>query len=102
MDISIDDNPRRNRYEATVRAAGTDVAEVAGFVDYSVQGRLVIFSHTEVDPAFEGQGIGSALVRAALDDVRRQGRRAVPVCPFVSSWIDRHPDYADLVTRPRR
>ena len=51
----------------------------------------------EVDDAFEGQGVGSALARTALDDVRASGRSAVPKCPFIRGWIDKHPDYADLV-----
>lgn len=94
MDLTINDNPGRNRYEAVVVDDGDTVV---GFADYSVQGRLVVLSHTEVDPAFEGHGIGSALAKAALDDVRRKGLRAVPSCPFIRSWIDRHPDYADTI-----
>jgi predicted GNAT family acetyltransferase len=100
MKFEINDNPSRDRYEAIVTETETETAPggtVAGFIEYSVQDGRVVLPHTEVDPAFEGQGIGSALVRAALDDVRRQGRNAVPVCPFVRSWLDRHPDYADLV-----
>lgn len=59
---------------------------------------LVICSHTEVLPEFEGQGVGSALARYALDDVRAEGtRRVQPLCPFIKSYIERHPDYQDLV-----
>lgn len=116
MNITVNDNPDRGRYEATAAGDGRHDGgaregatsggttsdngardrEVTAFADYSVQGRLVVITHTEVDPAYEGQGIGSTLVRAALDDIRRQGRRVVPVCPFVRTWIERHPDYADL------
>ena len=62
-----------------------------------------MFTHTEVDDRFEGQGVGSALARFALDDVRAEGtRRVVPRCPFIKGWIDKHPDYADLTRgRPR-
>ena len=56
-----------------------------------------MFTHTEIDPAFEGHGVGSALAKAALDDVRAKGLKAVPLCPFIRTWIDRHPDYEDLV-----
>lgn len=70
----------------------------AGVAVYQLTDELVVFTHTEVDPAFEGQGIGSALAKFALDDVRREGRRRVlPLCPFIRDWIGRHPDYADLV-----
>ncbi|PTL59724.1 GNAT family N-acetyltransferase [Paraconexibacter algicola] len=72
---------------------------LAGYAEYLVAGVRVVFTHTEVDPAFEGQGVGGALARAALDWVRTTGElEAVPVCPFVAGWIHRHPDYADLVT----
>lgn len=69
----------------------------AGFLGYRDENRLIVVTHTEVPPEFEGRGIGGELVRAALDEWRAEGRRVVPVCPFVKAWIDRHPDYADLV-----
>ncbi len=56
----------------------------------------IVFVHTEVDDAVEGQGVGSDLVRSALDSVREEGLRVVAQCPFVKEWIGRHPDYADL------
>jgi predicted GNAT family acetyltransferase len=55
--------------------------------------------HTEIDPAFEGKGLGSALAAGALDAERALGEPVVPLCPFIRSYIDRHPDYADLVDR---
>ena len=89
--ISVTDNPHRHRYEATLDDA------LAGFAVYREEGDTVVFVHTEVDPAFEGQGIGGALARGALDDVRQRGRRVVALCPFIAAWIDRHPDYQDLL-----
>jgi predicted GNAT family acetyltransferase len=53
--------------------------------------------HTEIEPAFEGEGFGSALVSGALDDVRARGKRVRPLCPFVAAYVKRHPEYADLV-----
>lgn len=92
------DEPVRVRDEAergafVARRGDTEVGTAA----YQLVGEVVVLTHTEVDPAVEGQGVGSALVRAALDDVRGQGRRVVPQCPFVAAWIERHGDYADLV-----
>jgi predicted GNAT family acetyltransferase len=56
-----------------------------------------VFTHTEVQPEAEGKGVASELIRRALDDVRRRGLSAVPLCPFVRAFIARHPDYQDLV-----
>lgn len=85
--------PEQRRYE--IRSDG----EVAGYADYIRTDNLVTFTHTEIDPAFEGKGLGSSLVRQALDDVRSLDLSVLPVCPFVKQWIERHPDYSDLVYR---
>jgi uncharacterized protein len=69
----------------------------AGFAAYRVSGDVVTFTHTEVDERFEGHGIGSHLAQAALDDVRKQGKRVRPLCPFIARYIREHGDYADLV-----
>lgn len=90
MSIDVTDVPDRQRYEA-VRDG-----ELLGFAAYERTPEMVVFTHTEVDPAFEGQGVGGALVRGALDHVRSLGLKALPICPFVQAWIQRHPDYADL------
>ena len=96
-DLVVRDVPDATRYEAR---AGD---EVAGFTEYvradGPSGPVVVFTHTEVDPTFEGQGVGGALVRGALDDVRRQGAGVEAQCPFVRAWLERHPDYQDLVVR---
>ena len=90
MTTEVHDSPEQQRYEI-VRDG-----EVLGFAAYQKTDQLVVFTHTEIDPALEGQGAGGTLVRAALDDVRRQGLRVLPICPFVHGWMARHPDYADL------
>ncbi|GAA4893360.1 hypothetical protein GCM10025789_08150 [Tessaracoccus lubricantis] len=88
---TVTNNPERKRYE--IRLDG----ELAGFADYILSNDLITFTHTEIDPAFEGKGLGSTLVREALDDVRAAGdRKVLPLCPFVKSWLQRHHDYADL------
>ncbi len=91
-DIVVVDHREAHRYEARA-ADGT----VLGFSQYRLAGDTVVFTHTEVDDDQEGRGVGSRLVRGALDDVRAGGRRIRPLCPFVKAYVDRHPEYADLV-----
>ena len=94
-DVEIRNNPSENRYEAYLDG------EQAGFAAYRLTQDTIVFTHTEVDDELEGHGVGSALARAALDDVRRDGtRRVEPLCPFIKAWIDGHRDYADLVRDP--
>ena len=93
-DVVVTDNADQSRYEAHVDG------ELAGFSAYHLTRSSIVFTHTEVDPAFKGHGVGSAIARFALDDVRAKGERdVVPVCPFIHGWIDDHPEYADLVRR---
>jgi len=70
---------------------------VAGFTVYHLRGGRYYFVHTEVEAGHEGEGLGSVLVRGALDDVRARGETIVPLCPFVAAWVARHPDYQNLV-----
>ena len=90
MTDRVVDVPERQRYE--IQREG----RVAGFAAYQRAQRLMVFTHTEIDPEFEGQGLGGVLVRRALDDVRAQGLLVLPLCPFVQQWMARRPDYADL------
>ena len=92
IDVRVSDNPGAHRYEATV---GDDLA---GFAEYRLVGRRVVFTHTEIQPQFEGKGIGGRLAAAALDDVRARGLGVTPLCPFIAGYIERHPAYADLVS----
>jgi len=71
---------------------------VVGAAHFRAEPDRVIFTHTEVDDAFAGQGVASELIRWALDDVRAHGQLVRPDCPFVRAFIERHPsEYADLV-----
>ena len=87
----VRDNRNRSRYELVVDG------EVAGFVQYSMRGGRLILVHTEIDEARAGHGLASILVSGVLDDVRRRRLRIVPICPFVEGYIERHPEYDDLV-----
>ena len=91
METTVRDVPEESRYEIR------DGDRVLGLAAYQRRGDTVVFTHTEVDPDVGEDGLGSRLVRAALDDVRSKGGSVVPQCPFVRGWIDRHPDYADLM-----
>ena len=71
--------------------------EVVGVAVYHERGGRRYFVHTEVEPEHEGEGLGSTLAREALDDVRALGMKIVPLCPFISEFIDRNPEYAGLV-----
>ncbi len=90
-DIEIVDNPENDRYEVR-----TD-AQVIGRADYQRAGEYVVIPHTQIDPAHGGQGLGGRMVRFALDDIRRQGLKVVPACPFVADYVTKHPEYADLL-----
>jgi predicted GNAT family acetyltransferase len=87
----VHDNPEKHRFEIY------DDGKLAGFAIYVRRPGRLIFVHTEIDPAFEGRGLGSQLARAALDAARASGDRVVPLCPFIGQFIDRHPEYGDLV-----
>ena len=91
-EVETSHNPDKHRYEAHLDG------ELAGFAEYQLTDQLIVFTHTEVKPQFEGKGVGSALARFGLDDVRAEGiRQVLPLCPFIKLWIHRHPDYADLL-----
>ncbi len=96
MGTQVVDNPDQQRYE--IRVDGT----LAGFAEYRRQSGVVTFTHTEIGPAYEGQGLGSVLARAALDATRGGGEQVVPLCPFIAGYIRRHPHYVDLVVPERR
>lgn len=87
----VTDNVELQRFEARLDGA------LAGFAEYQLADELMVFTHTEVDPSFEGRGVGSALAEFALDQVRAEGtRKALPLCPFIKVWIQRHPDYLPI------
>lgn len=88
--LAVRDNERELRYELTRDG------EVLGFINYRRdpgRGRVELV-HTDIEPAYEGHGLGSLLVKGALDDLHQRGLRAVPYCPFVREYLRRHPEDA--------
>jgi predicted GNAT family acetyltransferase len=95
-DIDVQDNPGASRFEITVDD------ELAGWVDYRVEGDVYALPHTRVLPAFEGQGVGSRLVVGALEQIAERGGQVLPYCPFVPKVIRDHPEHRDLVPEDQR
>jgi uncharacterized protein len=94
----VTDNPAASRYELHVGR------ELAGFVTYQLRKHDTVISllHTEVEPAFQGAHLATHLARYSLDNARERGLSVLPFCPYIASWIKKHPDYADLVPQDRR
>lgn len=90
-EADVVDVPEANRYE--LRLAG----RLIGLAAYRRRDGRIAFTHIEVDESCEGRGFGSRLAAAALDDARRQGLVVVPLCPFIARYIERHPEYEELV-----
>lgn len=83
--VEVLDVPERSRFEAYVDG------ELAGFSEYVLDAGRIVFTHTEVDDAFAGHGVGGALVETALREVRGRGLQVVARCPFVAKWMREHP-----------
>jgi uncharacterized protein len=96
MAARVEDRTELSRYEAFVQDRR------AGFLSYRRRSDLIALDHTQVDERFEGEGVGSALAGRALNDAREAGLAVYPFCPFVNEYIQRHPDYADLVPEGER
>ena len=89
--IVVADAPERRRFEVSVDG------ELAGYLLYREKKGLLALIHTEVEGRFEGRGLGGRLARFALDQARERGLAVLPFCPFVDAWMQRHPEYTDLV-----
>ena len=89
------DNVDEQRFELVVDG-------LAAFAAYQRDRNVIVFTHTEVPPEFQGRGVGSALARGALDAARAERALVVPLCPFIASYIRRHPEYLDLVSEENR
>ena len=89
-ELTVRDNPEKHRFEI-------DLGDSTAVAEYIVTPTKIIFSHTEVPPQHEGKGIGSTLIRAALDNARTRGLKVIPTCPFFASYMKRHPETHDLL-----
>ena len=90
MDISISENSDKKRFEVKLN-------DEWAFIEYIRAEDKMYLTHTEVPPAMEGNGIGSALVKHALEVIEKEGRKLVPLCPFVASYLKRHLEYKPLL-----
>ena len=90
-EVRVSDNAASQRYEAHVDG------RLAGQLFYQERDGALVLIHTEVAGEFEGQGIGSRLVAGTLESIRERGLGITPLCPFVVSYLERHPEYGDLV-----
>ncbi|HEU4631059.1 MAG TPA: GNAT family N-acetyltransferase [Gemmatimonadaceae bacterium] len=87
---TVTHDERAHRFEIETDAG-------VGYLAYRPEPDALVLLHTDVPVGAEGQGVGSALARAALEHARAQGLHAVVLCPFVHGYMQRHPEYADLV-----
>ena len=94
--VVIRDNTVEDRFELFVN----DMP--AGVLAYRMQGEKYALIHTEIDPEFEGLGMGSRLISGTLTQIRAGGHTVLPICPFVLSYLERHPDDLDMVAASDR
>ncbi|HQR20907.1 MAG TPA: GNAT family N-acetyltransferase [Burkholderiaceae bacterium] len=96
-DPRFHDDPARKRYQLMVGD------EEVGYIEYDPVGETsILIKHTEVLSGHEGQGLGSQLVRSALDHIRAQGKSVIPICPYALNYVRRHPEYRELVREDMR
>ena len=89
--LGIRDNPDRHRFETDLGDGAIAIAE------YNLLHGKILFTHTEVPSQHEGKGIGSALIRFALDWARERQLQVIPSCPFFAAFIKKHADQQDLL-----
>lgn len=88
----LTDNAARQRYEMTVDGH-------TAYVTYALGSSRITLIHTEVPKELGGKGIGSALARGVLDDIRSRGLRVVAECEFIAGFIQKNQAYADLLVQ---
>jgi predicted GNAT family acetyltransferase len=88
--MQVTDNPDKHQFELIVDGHTALAA-------YKLKPGVITFTHTEVPKELGGRGIGSQLAKGALDQVRARGLKVVPLCPFIKAYIEKHPEYRDLL-----
>jgi predicted GNAT family acetyltransferase len=91
MNTEVIHNEDMQRYEILLDG------EKVGHADYKVDRDVLVFDHTEVDPALQGKNLAGILMRESLDDVRARGLKMRPVCSYVVKFVERYDEYADLL-----
>lgn len=89
--IEVTKNEQRHRFE--IRLDG----DLVGLADYRDDDGIREFPHTEVDPSLRGRGLAGRLVGEALTQTRGEGLKADPICPFVATYVQRHPEYQNML-----
>lgn len=95
-DVAVRDNPASQRFEVLVDG------RVAGIAQYRPEGDALVFTHTKVDDDYEGRGLGSTLVAAALAELRDRGVAVIPECTFMRDYLKRHKEFRSLVPEAER
>jgi uncharacterized protein len=89
--VVVADDPMASRYEARIDG------KLVGVSEYELTDDTIVFLHTVVAEQYEGRGVGGAIARYALDDARARGLHVRALCPFIRGWMERHPQYSDLI-----
>ncbi|MBE1877011.1 GNAT family N-acetyltransferase [Myceligenerans pegani] len=92
LEYDVVDNIDASRYEARLTGGA-----VAGFLEYRTEGDRIVMPSTVVNPQHRGYGVAARLARTALEDARAAGKKVEPICWYVAEYIEKHPEYADLV-----
>ena len=91
MDVSLRDNAEKHQFELIVDGAQ------AGLAAYRVRDGVTVVVHSEVDPAYQGKGLGGQLARLTLDHLRSTGARVIPACPFFAKYVSTHHEWDDIL-----
>ncbi|HET9427620.1 MAG TPA: GNAT family N-acetyltransferase [Allosphingosinicella sp.] len=86
----VRDNPQEHRFEI-------DLGDALAIAEYTLPKGIIMFTHTEVPSKHEGQGVGTALIRAGLAAARKRGLKVIPICPFFAAYMKAHPQEHDLL-----
>jgi predicted GNAT family acetyltransferase len=97
MKFTVADVPDRERFEAR-----DETETLAGALTYQLTGAIIACTHTTVESGFPAPEVEAALARAAMDDSRARNRMVVPLCPILTAWLDRNPQYEKAVARSTR